>query len=39
MNVVISFAMMGLLVTGMWIWLRRQFRRRVRRRAPQTAPA
>ncbi len=31
MNVVISFAMMGLLVTGMWIWLRRQLRRRVRR--------
>jgi hypothetical protein len=39
MNVVISFAMMGLLVTGMWIWLRRQFRRRVRRRAPQAAAA
>jgi len=31
MNVVISFAMIGLLVTGMWIWLRRQFRRRARR--------
>lgn len=39
MNVVISFAMMGLLVTGLWIWLRRQFRRRSRRRAPQSAPA
>jgi uncharacterized iron-regulated membrane protein len=38
MNVVISFAMMGLLVTGIWIWLRRQLRRRVRR-IPQTAPA
>jgi uncharacterized iron-regulated membrane protein len=37
MNVVISFAMIGLLVTGMWIWLRRQFRRYARR-APRTAP-
>ena len=36
MNVVISFAMIGLLVTGMWIWLRRQFRRYARR-APRTA--
>jgi uncharacterized iron-regulated membrane protein len=31
MNVVISIAMLGLLVTGVWIWLRRQARRRVRR--------
>lgn len=31
MNVVISLAMMGLLVTGLWIWLRRQLRRRTRR--------
>jgi uncharacterized iron-regulated membrane protein len=35
MNFVISFAMLGLLVTGLWMWLRRQFRRRVR--AGQTA--
>lgn len=33
MNVVISVAMIGLLVTGLWIWLRRQFSRRARRRA------
>jgi uncharacterized iron-regulated membrane protein len=38
MNVVISVAMIGLLVTGLWIWLRRQLRRRARRMA-QTAPA
>lgn len=31
MNLVISLAMTGLLVTGVWIWLRRQFRRRTRR--------
>jgi uncharacterized iron-regulated membrane protein len=31
MNGVISIAMLGLLVTGVWIWLRRQFRRRARR--------
>jgi uncharacterized iron-regulated membrane protein len=37
MNVIVSFAMMGLLVTGMWIWLRRQSRRRVRRRMPASA--
>jgi hypothetical protein len=30
--------MIGLLVTGLWIWLRRQLRRRARRMA-QTAPA
>jgi uncharacterized iron-regulated membrane protein len=36
MNVVASIAMVGLLVTGVWIWLRRQFRRR-QRRAQQTA--
>jgi uncharacterized iron-regulated membrane protein len=38
MNLVISFAMVGLLVTGLWIWLRRQIRRRARRLS-QTAPA
>ena len=38
MNVVISFAMLGLLVTGLWIWLRRQIRTRVRR-TYRTAPA
>jgi uncharacterized iron-regulated membrane protein len=38
MNVVISFAMIGLLVTALWIWLRRQFRKRARR-MHQTAPA
>jgi uncharacterized iron-regulated membrane protein len=31
MNIVISLAMLGLLVTGVWIWLRRQLRRRARR--------
>jgi PepSY-associated TM region len=31
MNVVASLAMIGLLVTGPWIWLRRQLRRRARR--------
>jgi len=39
MNVVISFAMVGLLVTGVWIWLRRQFRRRSRVRRPRVAEA
>jgi uncharacterized iron-regulated membrane protein len=38
MNLVISFAMVGLLLTGLWIWLRRQLRRRARR-LPRTAPA
>src|SRR5262249_2846160 len=28
MNVAISLAMLGLLFTGLWIWLRRQLRRR-----------
>lgn len=32
MNLVISIAMIGLLVTGTWIWLRRQLRRAARRR-------
>jgi uncharacterized iron-regulated membrane protein len=32
MNVAISLAMMGLLVTGPWIWLRRRLRMRARRR-------
>lgn len=31
MNVVTSFAMIGLLVTGVWIWARRQLWRRARR--------
>jgi uncharacterized iron-regulated membrane protein len=31
MNIVISIAMSGLLFTGLWIWLRRQVRRRARR--------
>jgi uncharacterized iron-regulated membrane protein len=30
MNVITSIAMMGLLVTGPWIWLRRRLRRRAR---------
>lgn len=38
MNIVTSIAMVGLLVTGVWIWLRRQARRRSRR-APQAASA
>jgi uncharacterized iron-regulated membrane protein len=33
MNVITSFAMIGLLVTGVWIWARRQIRRRARRTA------
>jgi uncharacterized iron-regulated membrane protein len=31
MNVVVSLAMIGLLVTGPWIWLRRRLRRRAHR--------
>jgi uncharacterized iron-regulated membrane protein len=31
MNLIISVAMLGLLGTGLWIWLRRQLRRRARR--------
>ena len=31
MNLIMSFAMIGLLVTGVWIWLRRQLGRRARR--------
>ncbi len=38
MNLVASFAMIGLLVTGLWLWLRRQLRRRTRR-MQRTAPA
>ncbi|WP_316977924.1 PepSY-associated TM helix domain-containing protein [Shumkonia mesophila] len=38
MNVILSVVMTGLLATGAWIWLRRQFRRRARRPLP-TAPA
>jgi hypothetical protein len=37
MNAIISMAMIGLLVTGIWSWLRRQLRRRTRRL--QTAAA
>lgn len=32
MNVIISIAMTGLLVTGIWAWLRRQVRKRRARR-------
>jgi len=39
MNVVISLAMVGLLVTGVWIWVRRQLRRRTRVRQPRPAEA
>jgi len=38
MNLVTSLAMIGLLVTGSWIWLRRQLKRRTRR-IRVTAPA
>lgn len=38
MNAIISIAMTGLLVTGLWIWLRRQARRRARG-ASRTSPA
>jgi uncharacterized iron-regulated membrane protein len=38
MNAIISIAMVGLLVTGIWSWLRRQVRRRTRR-LHQTAAA
>ena len=38
LNVVASLAMIGLLVTGPWIWLRRQLRLRARR-TPKSAPA
>jgi len=31
MNILISFAMIGLLVTGLWVWLRRRMRVRARR--------
>jgi uncharacterized iron-regulated membrane protein len=31
MNIIVSVAMMGLLGTGLWIWLRRQLRRRSHR--------
>jgi uncharacterized iron-regulated membrane protein len=39
MNIVLSVAMIGLLVTGAWIWLRRTFRRRRPRRAEPRAAA
>jgi uncharacterized iron-regulated membrane protein len=38
MNVALSFAMIGLLVTGTWMWLRRQLRRRIRK-VQRNAPA
>jgi uncharacterized iron-regulated membrane protein len=38
MNVVISVAMLGLLATGVWMWLRRQVARRARR-VNEPAPA
>lgn len=38
MNVVLSVAMIGLLGTGLWIWLRRTLRRRARR-LPERASA
>lgn len=38
MNVILSVAMVGLLGTGLWIWLRRQLRRRARQLRP-IAPA
>lgn len=37
MNVVLSLAMIGLMVTGGWIWMRRQVRRRARRAAERAA--
>jgi uncharacterized iron-regulated membrane protein len=37
MNVVVSIAMVGLLVTGVWIWLRRQLARRARARQARAA--
>lgn len=39
MNVVASIAMLGLLVTGPWIWLRRRLRRRAQRARAVGAPA
>jgi uncharacterized iron-regulated membrane protein len=38
MNVIVSIAMIGLLVTGVWIWLRRQLKQRAGR-AQATAAA
>ena len=38
MNFVTSLAMLGLLVTGPWLWLRRQVRRRVRRLQQRPLP-
>ncbi len=39
MNVIVSFAMMGLLATGVWIWLRRSLRRHANRRGRHGATA
>jgi uncharacterized iron-regulated membrane protein len=38
MNLTTSFAMSGLVLTGLWVWLRRQLRRRARR-IQQVVPA
>jgi uncharacterized iron-regulated membrane protein len=37
MNVIVSIAMSGLLVTGIWIWLRRRLKRRARSRSLSAA--
>jgi uncharacterized iron-regulated membrane protein len=37
MNVIISIAVTGLLVTGIWIWVRRRLRRRTRRQSLSAA--
>ena len=39
MNVVVSFAVIGLLGTGLWIWLRRRLRLRAQRRGRRAAAA
>lgn len=39
MNIVISIAMIGLLVTGVWVWLRRQVRKKRSRRLREAAAA
>lgn len=39
MNAVLSVAMIGLLVTGLWMWLQRQLRRRERSRPRHAATA
>lgn len=39
MNAIISVALFGLLVTGVWSWLRRQLRKKRAKRLQQVAPA